>query len=80
MLDVLIGAEDGHILHGAIETKGTRAGNIEVLRPFSSVIETSFEPILDIKVTRIKKFILVLAVTETMLYQFAGKNLDQMWT
>ena len=34
VLDVLIGTEDGHILHGAVEKKGTRAGNLEVVSPF----------------------------------------------
>ena len=76
MFEVLIGTEDGHILHGAIESKATRAGNIEVIKPFSSVIETSYESISDIKIAQINSFVLVLAVSETMLYQFAGKDLD----
>lgn len=40
VLDVLIGTEDGHILHGAVETKGTRAGNLTVVSQFKSVMET----------------------------------------
>ena len=76
VFEVLIGTEDGHILHGAIESKATRAGNIEVIKPFSSVIETSYESISDIKIAQINSFVLVLAVSETMLYQFAGKDLD----
>ena len=34
VLDVLIGTEGGHILHGALETKVTRAGNLSVVSPF----------------------------------------------
>ena len=79
VLDVLIGTEDGHILHGAVETKGTRAGNFTVVSQFRSVMETQYEPVLDIKIAKINDFVLVLAASETMLYQFAGKELEPMF-
>ena len=79
VFEVLIGTEDGHILHGAIESKATRAGKCDIIKEFSTVMETQFESISDIKIARINSFVLVLAVSETILYQFAGKDLDQMF-
>ena len=76
VFEVLIGTEDGHILHGTICSKATRTGNVEVIKAFSTVIETQFESIADIKIVKINTFVLVLACSETVLYQFAGKDLE----
>lgn len=77
---MLLGSEDGYLIHGVVETD-PRTGAVEVFENFKVVLETlDFQPILDIKITKVKNDFLTLAVSSTSLYQFVGSgSLEQVF-
>lgn len=69
--ELLIGTDQGHILHGVFQVQDN--GMIDVVQQFKIAIQTpEYTEIKDIRMTRIKEAYLVLAVSDTKLYQFAG--------
>jgi len=73
IFEVLIGSEDGQIFHACIQVTEDQ---VEILDgEFKQVLETvDFRPILDIKIAKINNNYLVLAVTDSSLYQLLGDD------
>mmetsp|Transcript_34579 Transcript_34579/g.52888 ORF Transcript_34579/g.52888 Transcript_34579/m.52888 type:complete len:268 (+) Transcript_34579:218-1021(+) len=71
---LLVGTRDGQIYHAALEFS---PAGLELVEPFSSVLEIpDAKPILDLKIASITfDQNIVLAVTESSLYQFTGENI-----
>lgn len=64
--EILLGTDDGLIYHACFSFNG-RA--LETLDPFVQVLDTrDYRPLLDIKIARLNNKILILAVTDSILY------------
>lgn len=67
--EVVLGSEEGHIFHGAIQVDKDKGYFPDVCEPFKPVLQTpEYSSVLDIKVTQIKDVYLVLAISATKLY------------
>lgn len=69
--EILLGTVDGQIFHAALEYVN---GTFDVVEPLECVLElTDYKPILDLKIAKVNfDQNMVLAVTESSLYQFTG--------
>ena len=81
-MEILVGTQDGCLMHSTMNVNSQRESKIEALEGFNfaTVLEIGdHDPILDLKIARIKGNIVVLAVTATKLNQFAGKDLRTLF-
>ena len=82
-----MGTSTGHILHGcllSVPEKEKEDGcplsvpekaKVCVIEPFNCLLELELgKPVLDIKIVYVNKFVAVLAVNDTNLYQLAGEG------
>ena len=71
--EILLGTHDGQIYHAALEY----GNGLEIVEPFSHVLELpTGKAILDLKIAAITfEEQMVLAVTDSSLYQFTGEGM-----
>ena len=71
MFEIVFGTQAGSIYHGAFNFNDE--GKLEMLEKFEMVLELpEARAILDLKVAQLGDSNLLLAVTDSCLYQFAG--------
>ena len=62
MFEVVLGGDDGQLYFGAVIVNPEN-GQIEYLEEFQAVVQTpEYNPIIDIKMTKIKDVYLILAI------------------
>lgn len=67
LFEVLLGTSCGHILHGCYMAQPSQ-GDLSMIDQFDQIIEIDdMEPIVDIKIVKLKNFISILAVSPTKL-------------
>ena len=67
LFEVVLGTACGHILHGCLMAE-PHEGNCQIIDKFDQLIEIDdMEPIVDIKIVKIKTFVSIIAVSPTKL-------------